>query len=263
MEKPASRVRRAAAPLLRQLDDSRPAASLRGEVSAALLRGAVLLAAALTILSFAVVLPVQSMAQSAALYAVVCVWIWYALPLHLPHRRFGPANEVTLIRAVLVCLLAGLSGWVELQSLGWLPFLLALTILLLDGVDGWAARRSGLPSAFGERFDIEVDSLLLLAICMLLAFSEKAGIWVLGAALLRYAFVAAGKALPWLARSLPPRMARKTCFVVAAALLFAGLAPLVPPEFAAAMASAATVLLAVSFAVDLLWLTRQARRGVS
>jgi phosphatidylglycerophosphate synthase len=234
---------------------------LQGEALAALLCGGALLGVGLWTLAFVFALPVQGALQAAGLYALVSAGVWCALPLHLPHQRFGPANEITLLRAVLVSLLAGLAGWVELQSLGWLAFLLALTILVLDGVDGWAARRSGLRSPFGERFDIEVDSLLLLTICLLLAFSGKAGVWVLGAALLRYAFVAGGKALPWLAWPLPPSWARKTCFVIAAALLFAGLAPVVPPALTAAMASTATVLLVASFAVDLVWLTREARRG--
>ena len=37
-------------------------------------------------------------------------------------------------------------------------------LLALDGLDGWAARRQGLVSAFGARFDMEVDALLILAL---------------------------------------------------------------------------------------------------
>ena len=37
----------------------------------------------------------------------------------------------------------------------------------LDGVDGWLARRSGIASAFGARFDMEIDALLILVLAVL------------------------------------------------------------------------------------------------
>ena len=63
---------------------------------------------------------------------------------------------------------------------------------LLDGVDGWLARRHRIASAFGARFDMEIDALLILALSVLAWRHEKAGAWVVASGLLRYAFVAAG-----------------------------------------------------------------------
>jgi hypothetical protein len=74
---------------------------------------------------------------------------------------------------------------------------------------------------------------------------------------MRYAFVAAGWALPWLNGALPQRMRRKVVCVVQIAVLAALLAPVLQPPVSTGLALAATALLAWSFAVDILWLARR------
>jgi multidrug efflux pump subunit AcrA (membrane-fusion protein) len=44
---------------------------------------------------------------------------------------------------------------------------------MLDGVDGWLARRHEIASRFGARFDMEVDALLILALSVLAGCGEK------------------------------------------------------------------------------------------
>ena len=80
-------------------------------------------------------------------------------------------------------------------------------LLALDGLDGRAARGQGLASAFGARFDMEVDALVILALAAIAAGLGKAGPWVLALGLVRYGFVVAG----WLAP-----MARAPAAAVAA-----------------------------------------------
>ena len=104
-----------------------------------------------------------------------------------------------------------------------------MIVEVLDGVDGWLARRSGLASAFGARFDMEVDALLIMALAILAWQHGKAGSWVLLSGLLRYAFVAAGWLAPWMSRPLPPSRRRQTVCVVQIAGLCAAVAPIVPP----------------------------------
>jgi phosphatidylglycerophosphate synthase len=88
------------------------------------------------------------------------VGLWF-LPLHGPHPRLGPANQVTLARAVLTGLLAGLVGEVGTPAVAWTAVGLALLAEVLDGVDGRLARRRGWVGEFGARFDLEVDALWL------------------------------------------------------------------------------------------------------
>ena len=65
-------------------------------------------------------------------------------------------------------------------------------VTVLDGMDGWLARRSTLASAFGARFDMETDALLIMVLSALAWRWDRAGAWVLACGLMRYGFVAAG-----------------------------------------------------------------------
>jgi CDP-diacylglycerol--glycerol-3-phosphate 3-phosphatidyltransferase len=80
----------------------------------------------------------------------------------------GAANRITLIRGVLICLLAGFWGWKLPESrtpdipAAWIPGMLYITAAVLDGVDGAIARRSGKRTALGSILDTEMDALGLL-----------------------------------------------------------------------------------------------------
>jgi phosphatidylglycerophosphate synthase len=109
-------------------------------------------------------------------------------------------------------------------------------------------------SAFGARFDIEIDAALIQVLAILVWQYGKAGSWILMAGLLRYAFVAAGLFLSWMRRPLPAsRRARAICIVQIVALVVAMLPP-VPRETSQLVAAAGLIALVYSFAVDTLWL---------
>lgn len=175
---------------------------------------------------------------------------------HRPHDRIGPANAVTLARAVMVALLAGFLGAGSEPQLAAAALAIATPALVLDGVDGWLARRSRMESAFGARFDMETDALLLLVLCLLAWQFGKAGAWILAAGLLRYVFVAASRMLPWMQRPLPPSMRRKTVCVAQIVALLVVLAPFVPQSASVPLAAGSMALLVWSFAVDVRWLAR-------
>jgi phosphatidylglycerophosphate synthase len=126
----------------------------------------------------------------------------------------------------------------------------------LDGVDGWLARRTRTASAFGARFDMETDALLILVLSALAWKSGKTGAWVLASGLMRYAFVAAAAIWPWLQAPLEPSRRRQTICVVQIVTLIAALLPSVGPTPASAIAAAGLAALAWSFLVDILWLWR-------
>ena len=128
--------------------------------------------------------------------------------------------------------------------------LLGALATALDGLDGWVARRTQTESAFGARFDVEVDALLILVLAILAWRYGKAGPWVLSSGLLRYAFVAAGWILPWMNKPLTPtRRAKVICVVQIGGLLIA-LLPAVTPPASGAIAGAALAALIYSFALD-------------
>jgi phosphatidylglycerophosphate synthase len=175
-----------------------------------------------------------------------------------PFARFGPANQVTTLRAMLVALLTALIGEPQTEGTAALAAFVGLLAAALDGVDGRLARRSGLASDFGARFDMEIDALLIVALSALAWKYEKAGAWVLGSGLLRYAFVAAGGLWPWLRHPLPPSRRRQAGCVIQTLVLGAVLLPAVPTWPAGLLAAGGLLILALSFAIDIVWLARRA-----
>ncbi|MFG3659520.1 CDP-alcohol phosphatidyltransferase family protein [Streptomyces sp. NPDC047706] len=173
-------------------------------------------------------------------------------------RSFGPANRVTLGRATLV---GGVTALVadSFESAPPVTLLVALTAvaLILDGVDGKVARRTGTSSALGARFDMEVDAFLILVLSVYVSMSL--GPWVLLIGGMRYGFVAAARFLPWLNAPLPPSTARKAVAAAQGVFLLVAGADLLPLVGNAAVAGLALGLLVWSFGRDVLWLWRRSR----
>jgi phosphatidylglycerophosphate synthase len=195
-----------------------------------------------------------------ALFAVLTWLVWRGMfasgGAPHPHGRFGGANRVTLLRLGVCALLASLLGEELPQLAWWAVVLLATATALLDAVDGPLARRSGLASDFGARFDMETDAFFTLVLCALVWQADQVGGWVLAGGLMRYAFVAAAGALPWLNGALPPSRRRQTLCVVQITTLIVCLGPIVPPLLASALAAISLVLLTLSFAIDIRFLHR-------
>jgi phosphatidylglycerophosphate synthase len=196
--------------------------------------------------------------KAAGLFALgTLVCLRYVGRYH-PFDRYGPANQVTLIRGAFVALLAGLIGETPTASIAACATAVAVAIAALDGVDGWSARRSGMSSAFGARFDMETDSALVLVLAVLAWQHGKAGGWVLLCGLMRYLFVAGGWLLPWLRGRLEPTLRGKTIAVVQVLALSVTLVPVVRVPLSTAVAALALLTLTWSFALDVgrLWRSR-------
>ncbi|MCU0735743.1 MAG: CDP-alcohol phosphatidyltransferase family protein [Methylotetracoccus sp.] len=101
-----------------------------------------------------------------------------------PSGAYGWANLITACRFLLVGLLLWYGLRMPLLAVG-----LAIAVLLLDGIDGWQARRSGSSSAYGSCLDREVDAFFTLALCLVLYHSDRFGPWILIPGAMRYVFV--------------------------------------------------------------------------
>lgn len=200
--------------------------------------------------------------QVLALYLAGSILILRGLPPALPGPGAGAANRVTLGRAALVLPVGALAVQPEVAgaNIQAAVVLLGGVALLLDGVDGWVARRTGTGTAFGARFDMESDAFLILALSVLAWRAGPVGPWIVGIGVLRYAFVAAGKLWPALQRELPPSFRRKVVCVVQGVALLVVVAPWVPAPIATGVGAAALVSLVGSFAVDTLWAIRTPTR---
>ena len=174
--------------------------------------------------------------------------------------RVGYANLVTGGRLVLVGFVAWLVSQPVLPAVAWTAVVVSTIAALLDIADGWVARRTGTATAFGARFDMEVDAVLIMVLAALAWAWGKAGAWVLMSGLLRYGFVAGGWLLPWLRSPLPPSLRRKTICVVQIVALIVVLGPIVTPPLSTLVAAAGLMILGYSFVVDTLWLWRDFTR---
>ncbi len=200
--------------------------------------------------------------KATAVFAALMVAVARVTGDQQQYLRFGPANFVTMIRAILVALVAGVIGRPATPEVLWFVIGLVGVMGALDGLDGWLARRTGMASAFGARFDMETDALLVLVLSVLVWQHEKAGAWVLLCGLMRYGFVAAGWLLPWLTRPLRSTWRGKAVAVGQLVGLGVALVPVVPAPPSAIAAAGALAALAWSFAIDVLWLSRQSRASL-
>ena len=179
-------------------------------------------------------------------------------------RPFGWANRITLLRGAIVMLLAGAGLFPTFLSEHVHVFVaMAIGCLLLDGVDGWVARRTGSSGAFGARFDMELDAFFLLVLSLVVVALGKAGPWVLAIGLARYIFIAAQMLFPALKRPLPPSVLRKIGCVWPGATLMLCLLPVVTPPVARVALLVALALLLLSFGRDILWLLRRAHAPIA
>ncbi|MBK3581349.1 CDP-alcohol phosphatidyltransferase family protein [Streptomyces sp. MBT65] len=189
----------------------------------------------------------------------IATWAVLSKALHRSRTRsFGPANRVTLGRAILV---GGVTALVadSFESSPPVTLLVGLTAvaLILDGVDGKVARRTNTTTALGARFDMEVDAFLILVLSVYV--STQMGPWVLLIGGMRYAFVAAARVWLWLNAPLPPSTARKTVAATQGILLLLAGADLLPHTANLAVVALALGTLVWSFGRDVLWLWRTSR----
>lgn len=204
--------------------------------------------------------------RAAGVISAAVVHTAVAVGLRRAGGRVGPADAVTLVRATIGCTIAGLVVDAGVRSApatgtesgargpsGILP--LSTAALLLDAADGAVARRTGTESAFGARFDGEVDAFLIAILSLHAARTH--GPWVLLAGLARYGFWAAGTLAPWLRRPLPPRPWRKVAAATEGIALTATNAAFLPRSARTAGVAAGSVLIAESFGRDVWWLWRR------
>ena len=189
---------------------------------------------------------------------VVCLFLITGLQ-RTGMSALGPANQVTLGRAILV---GGVTALAVTSLTADIPRPVLVTLigvaLALDGVDGQVARRTGSTSALGARFDMEIDAFLILVLSVFIG--DRFGWWTVAIGAFRYAFVAASWALPWLTAALPPRFSRKVVAALQGVVLVTATAGLLPYGVARSAVIVALASLTWSFGRDIRWLARHERQ---
>jgi len=206
------------------------------------------------------ILPTKAaLALTLAIYGIVGAAVLFFAARAGILRRFGPANQVTWLRVALTAVVAGALATMDRPELlnWWVLGAMTGAALALDGIDGWLARRTAQSTAFGARFDMEIDAALILVLSLLIGLSGKTGMWIVAAGVLRYLFVLAGWIWPMLTRPLPPSRRRRAVCAVQVGALVACLLPIVTGVAATLIGGVALAILCLSFAWDILWLLRQ------
>lgn len=231
----------------------------------ALLRGAVfgILAVALSIVSIAA--PGAALLHLSAIYVPKALLLFgagaalvmLALPGSHQFMRLGAANHVTIVRGALVALLGALLGEHGTPAIAAAAVTVASAALVLDGVDGRLARRSGMTSEFGARFDMETDAAFVAVLALLVWQFGKAGSWVLLSGLMRYLFAAVAAIVPRLRRPVPSTLRGKSIAVLQMIALIAALAPFCSPAVSVRIAAVGLLALVLSFSLDAVWLLAQ------
>lgn len=185
------------------------------------------------------------------------------------HARFGMANTITAIRAGMTSLIAGFlieAEWLADPAMTpwvWGLVAAALLALVLDGVDGYVARRTGTNSDFGARYDMEVDAALILCLSILAFALGKADWWVILIGGMRYLFVAAQCADKRLRAKLDASLRRQAICVLQIVCLCIILMPVIEPPVSTLIAALALVALVYSFGRDISILARRATGSLS
>jgi phosphatidylglycerophosphate synthase len=228
-------------------------------IRAGLLIGVLALTALLVALVLTAGLGPAGLAAGAA-YALVGAGLVARGLRRCGRRSLGPADLITLARAVLVGGVTALVAHsvVDHDQHNVLLAFLAAAALVLDGVDGEVARRTGTASDFGARFDVEVDSFLVLVLAV--AAAQPLGAWVLAIGIPHYLLLVARRVWPWLRGPLPARRWCKVVAVVQGVTLLAVGAEVLPRAAGIVALGLVAALLIESFGREVIWLWRAQRR---
>lgn len=170
---------------------------------------------------------------------------WWVLR-HGRAARIGLANAITALRVGIAAAL----GALPLEALVPWGGVLLLLFFVLDGVDGWWARRSGTASVFGAAFDQEADAFMVAVVGVAVTGAELAPPWVVIVGPLRYGYVLVIHLLQTHGEAPRSLIARYAFGVLVTTLIAVMLRP--GPLTRAAVTLAAALIVA-SFARSLWW----------
>ncbi len=194
---------------------------------------------------------------------IYCLWVLRRrLSLnHRPQERdlfptFGPGNQLSLFRGLVIGLLAGFLLLPEPSvPLAWIIALLYTAASIADWTDGYVARRVDQVTVLGRRLDMEFDGLGVAVISLLAIHYGQLPFLFLIVAFARYLFLLG---IWWRRRldkpvyDLPPSVHRRVMAGMLMGMMTVVLWPIVPPQMATLAAIVMAVPLLLGFVRD--WL---------
>ena len=187
--------------------------------------------------------------SSIVIAITTCGSFYYFLTRCGPERINGSGinqigNWLTAIRLILILIVIILMH--DFSS--FLIFVLFATNVLLDVVDGFAARRLGQASYFGAVFDQEVDAVFVICAGLYFYFVSGFALWILIPGILRSVF----RITVWICKATEFKEKRRPLLASLAGLNFLLLtvAVILPPDAQFGILGLSTGLFIVSFSVS-------------
>ena len=131
----------------------------------------------------------------------------------------GIPNWVTIFRLITIYLLLAFRASIDDK----LMFALFFLVIILDGVDGWLARRFNQASAIGEQLDMETDAFMTAVLTFIWVSDQQVGMWLIAPGMMRYAGGVLSSAGIIKLSDYPPKRIRQwiaVCFFIALTLPF-------------------------------------------
>jgi CDP-diacylglycerol--glycerol-3-phosphate 3-phosphatidyltransferase len=190
--------------------------------------------------------------------SIICIYLSWSLWQGLEYNyrpgeehllaTFGPGNNLTILRALMIAAVAGFLTSPRPEGLlAWIPGVLYTLAALIDLFDGYVARLTNHTTHLGGMLDIRFDGLGVLVAALLIVQYGQVPAWYLLVALARYIFLAGiwlrvrlGKPV----HDLPPSRSRRPLAGVQMGFMAVVLWPLFSPP--------ATYLAATLFAIPFL-----------
>ena len=178
-------------------------------------------------------------------------------------KEFNLASKVTYIRisisVVLFTAAINSNIYSNIFNIFYIErifILLALISLLLDGLDGFIARKYNQVTEFGELIDQEADNFLILIMTISLYLNRDVDFYIFLIPAYRYIFIFLMAKYAWLKRRLPESHIRKlACVLTIIFLIIAQESHLtINSTF---LVNLALFIITFSFSRDIIWLYRK------
>ena len=168
------------------------------------------------------------------------------------HKPYGGyANIITGTR--LIILLA--VGIFRKYPSNEIIIILLVFTLILDGFDGYFARKYGTSSDFGAHFDMETDAFFISLLCSIIYSRSLLPVWILIPGFMRYAYVVFISIKGWSNISEPKSQHARVIAIIVFISLFTPL--FLDKSIYLPLTAGATVLLIFSFMVSFILLRRK------
>lgn len=176
-----------------------------------------------------------------AVISFTALFIWKAMQSSNVSFLKAPANLLTSLRLLLLfCIFYHLPSLSDILIGG-----LAGIVLIMDGLDGYLARKFKTSSTFGAYLDMETDAFYVLSLTSIIYLQEKSDVWILLIGNLRYLYFI----LLLLVKPKQQKEERNYFAQVIAVVLMIGLitAFVMPPKFHQPLLIISSILVAGSF----------------